>query len=200
MKKILTFTSTIIALSLGFSAHAESNSNWYLGLQSSAQDVSLPERDFKTIGAISGYQLNEYFSLEARYNYGVSGYSHPFYVDGLSNPKYKEDIDTQASLFINTSYPIFSTLRVYGLVGTSKSNYEITTSISYTDQAGNITTTYPHLVKLSESGFTYGVGLDYQATQSVSLFVDYQVLPDLKVSSGHSESWKSINLGIKYTF
>jgi opacity protein-like surface antigen len=201
MKTTLALPFTTLAVICSFSVHAEEENNWYLGAQYSAQEVtSLPDRKLKALGVIGGYQYNKYFALETRYNTGTSGYSSPFYVNGSPNEEYKEDIDTQASLFIKASYPIFNSFSIYALAGVTKSKYEITTSSSHTDLEGNTTTTYPHIIELSESGFTYGAGLNYRVTEAVALFIDYQVLPDLKVGSGRSNSWKSINLGVNYAF
>jgi opacity protein-like surface antigen len=201
MKKTLSLTFTTLALTFGFSVHAEDENNWYLGAQYSAQEVtSLPDRKFKTVGVVGGYQYNKYFALETRYNTGTSGYSHPFYVNGASDDQYKEDIDTQASLFIKASYPIFNSFGIYALAGLTKSEYEITTSRSATDLEGNTTTTYPHIIKHSENGFTYGIGLNYQITEAFTLFIDYQVLPELSIGTDGSSSWKSTNLGVTYTF
>ncbi|MCJ8295637.1 MAG: porin family protein [Colwellia sp.] len=200
MKKTLSLTFATLALTFGFSVHAEDENNWYLGAQYSAQEVSSqPDGEFKTVGVIGGYQYNKNFSLEARYNTGTSGYSSQFYV-GASDEEYKEDIDTQASLFIKASYPIFNSFGIYVLAGVTKSKYEITTSSSYTDLEGNTTTTYPHMIKHSESGFTYGAGLNYQVTEAVALFIDYQVLPDLIIGSGRADSWENINVGVHYAF
>ncbi|WP_057831486.1 porin family protein [Colwellia sp. TT2012] len=201
MKKTLSLAFTTLALTFGFSVHAEDESNWYLGAQYSAQEVtSLPDRKFKTVGVVGGYQYNKYFALETRYNTGISGYSSQFYVNGSSDAEYKEDIDKQASLFIRASYPLFNLFGIYALAGVTKSKYEITTRSSHTDLEGNTTTTYPYIIKLSESGFTYGVGLNYQITETVTLFIDYQILPGLTIGSGSSAKWKSMNLGVNYSF
>ncbi|WP_157828047.1 autotransporter outer membrane beta-barrel domain-containing protein [Paraglaciecola sp. MB-3u-78] len=58
----------------------------------------------------------------------------------------------------------------------------------------------PHIIKHSENGFTYGTGLNYQITEAFTLFIDYQVLPELSIGIDDSSSWKSTNLGVTYTF
>lgn len=200
MKKTLALPFITLALTCGFSASAEDESNWYLGAQYSEQEVTYqPNRELKTVGVIGGYQYNKYFAFETRYSTGISGYSHQFYVNGSMDGKYKEDIDTQASLFIKASYPVFNSIGLYVLAGVTKSKYEITTNSFHTDIEGNTTTTYPHIIELSESGFAYGAGFNYSLSEAVELFLDYQVLPELKVG-GRSSSWKSINIGINYAF
>ncbi|MDC8831231.1 outer membrane beta-barrel protein [Alteromonas gilva] len=199
MKRTLIIALT--AATIVFSMSARCENNWYFGAQYSAQEVtSQPDRELESVGVIGGYQFNEYVSIETRYNTGTSGYSHPFYVVGSPEAKYKEDIDTQISLLIRASYPVYNGFHLYSLAGITKSDYEITTSSSLTDLDGNTTQTYPYVLKFSDSGFTYGVGLNYQATEAVGLFVDYQVLPELKFGSGSSNDWRSINLGITFAF
>ncbi|NVK56187.1 MAG: porin family protein [Alteromonadaceae bacterium] len=199
MKRILTFA--LVASTSAFSISAKCENNWYLGAQYSAQEVnSQTDRELKSVGVIGGYQYNKYFSIETRYNTGTSGYSHQLYVMGTPDATYKEDIDAQISLLIRASYPVYNAVYLYSLAGITKSDYEITTRSSFTDIDGNTTVTYPYVGKLSESGFTYGVGLKYQATDAVGLFVDYQVLPDLEFGSAESRDWRSINLGITFAF
>ncbi|MCJ8294701.1 MAG: porin family protein [Colwellia sp.] len=195
MKILLPLTCTILVSTYASSAFAENS--WYLGAQYSAQEVaSSPDRELNTAGIVAGYQFNEFFALETRVNIGTTGYSHQI----LSDQEYKEDIDTQASLLIKASYPISNGFSIYALAGMSKSKYEITTTSHHTDIDGNTTQTYPHLIKASESGFNYGVGLNYKISEEFSLFVDYQVLPELSIVSGDSSNWNSINIGVNYSF
>jgi hypothetical protein len=44
------------------------------------------------------------------------------------------------------------------------------------------------------------VGLNYKISEAFSLFIDYQVLPDLTIVSGVSSSWNSTNIGVNYSF
>ena len=199
MNKTLSLAFAIPAVIFTFSAHCEND--WYLGAQYSAQEVtSLPDRDFNTLGIIAGYQYNQFLSFETRFSKGISGYSDPLYVSDSTNAEYKEDIDNQASFFIKASYPIISSFNVYALAGMTKSKYEITTTLSQIDIEGNTTTTYPHMIKKSESGFSYGVGLSYQVYEYFYLFIDYQVLPELEIVSGGSLGWKSSSFGVNYAF
>ncbi len=197
MSKKLPLAFATLALSCTVTANASNESSLYLGAQYSAQELTLlPNRDFQTAGIIAGYQYNQFFSLEARFNTGISGYSsHPFSENGFSDAEYKEDIDSQASLFLKASYPIFNSFNIYALAGMTQSKYEITTISSFTDIEGITTDTYPSLIKLSESGFSYGLGLNYQMTSAFIVFFDYKILPDLMGSS-----WKSASFGASYSF
>ena len=195
MKILLPLTCTILASIYAPSVYAENS--WYLGAQYSAQEVaSSPDRELNTAGIIAGYQINKFFALETRFNIGTSGYSNKYSPD----QEYKEDIDTQASLFIKGSYPISNTFSIFALAGVTKSKYEITTTAHHTDIDGNYTQVYPSFITCSESGFNYGVGLNYKISEAFSLFIDYQVLPDLTIVSGVSSSWNSTNIGVNYSF
>lgn len=200
MNKKIVLALSCIALSFGVSAQATGESNWYMGSHYSVQEVSSrPDRALETLGFIGGYKINKYIGLETRYSEGISGHSDSFYAnDSLAS--YKEDIDSQASLLIKASYPLSRSFDIYALAGLVKSNYEITTSSSYTDLEGNTTTTYPHLIRFSENGFNYGMGVNYRVTNKVALFIEHQNLPDLAIGSGSSNHWKSTNLGINYAF
>ena len=101
---------------------------------------------------------------------------------------------------LKLSFPISSVLDIYGLAGFTSSKYEITTSSSRTDIGGNTTVHYPHLIKHTQKGATYGVGLNYQVSPSFDVYADYQLFDDLKVGSGDGESWKGVNIGMKFKF
>ncbi len=188
-------------LLLTFQANAEDFPNWYIGTHHSEQKItSTPDREFNTLGIIAGYQYNQYLALETRFSGGTSGYSHPFNVNKLPNAKYKEEIDTQKAILFKASYPIGHGFNIYALAGITKSKYEITTTNSYTTIEGNTTTTYPYIYKHSESGINYGIGLNYQLSESFNFFIDFQTLPRLKIDSRESSTWKSTSLGVNYTF
>jgi opacity protein-like surface antigen len=197
MKKLLPLTFVILASTSVFPVSA--TDNWYLGVQYNAQEISISGRDFNTAGIIAGYQYNEYFSLETRVNVGASGYSTSY--DGTEfSGSYKEDIDTQASLLIKASYPIFDSFKLYGLAGYTKTKIEISGLGQTNDSEGNIVGNYPFELSKSESGFSYGLGLDYQLNEQFNFFIDYQVLPDFEPSANFSKSWKSATIGVNYSF
>lgn len=200
MKKTLQLTFAFQILIFGSKVHAIEQNNWYLGAVSSTQDITaLPDREHKTAGVVAGYQYNKFFSLEARFNKGTSGYSSAVSnIEDSSYTEYKEDIDTQAMLFLKATYPVFNSLNIYVLAGISKSKYEITRSHTI-----GTTTSYAPEVNYSKNGFTYGLGLNYKVTDEFNVFFDYKILPELTqltIYSGDSPSWESASLGISYAF
>lgn len=187
-------------LSLGFQAQADEAQKWLIGTQYSFHSISFtPNREPETIGLIGGYRISEYFALEARYSFDTSGYSSAIFVNG-EQEEYKEEIDTHVSLLLKAYYPVFNSINLYLLAGFSESKYKITTSSSFTDLDGNTAVTYPAEINFSESGFTYGLGLDYRLNDKFLVFVDFEILPDIKVGSDRTIDWSATNIGVKYSF
>jgi len=198
MKKLLSFTFSILTSTYAFTANADDN--WYLGALYNSQDISINGRDFNAAGVIAGYQFNKYFALETRYATGTSGYSSSYGTPEEPWGSYSEDIDTQTSLSIKASYPIFESFKIYGLAGFTKTKLEIKGVGQKNDSDGNIVENYSYKRTDSESGFSYGIGLDYQVNEQVNIFIDYQVLPDFEPSTSYSKSWKSTTIGVNYSF
>lgn len=205
MKKTLPLVLTILASTYGTTASADNS--WYLGALYNAQQVSDFDRDFNSAGIIAGYQYNAYFALETRITKGISGYSSSYSVD-IPDPSfifsedgyYKEDIDVQASLLVKASYPIFETLGVYALAGYSTT--KLTTSGFYQqyDSDGNKMGNGSYGDTETNNGFSYGIGLNYQFNEKLSLFIDYQVLPDYDIYTSVTKSWESVAIGVNYSF
>jgi len=198
MKRLLPLAFTILTSTYASTVNAENS--WYLGALYNAQEISTHGRDFNTAGIIAGYQYNKYFALETRFSTGTSGYSSFYGTPEEPWGSYSEDIDTQASLLIKASYPIFNSFKLYGLAGYTNTKLEINGLGQYNDSEGNITGNYPYTLTESESGFSYGLGLDYQINEHFYVFIDYQVLPDFEPSSNFSKSWESTSIGVNYYF
>jgi hypothetical protein len=196
MKKLLPLTFAILASAYTSSVCAEDS--WYLGALYNAQDVSLDDREFNTVGIITGYQYNNYFSLEGRLNTGVSGHSTSLTFNQGSDINYKEDIDTQASLSMKVSYPIGKSYNLYGLVGYTSTKIKTNRGMLIVDSNGAVNALVNP--KKTYSGSSYGVGLNYKLNEKFDIFVDYQVLPNFEPNSNFSKSWKSTSIGVNYSF
>lgn len=197
MNKLLTLTFTLLVSTYASNASAENS--WYLGALYNAQEISLHGRDFNSAGLIAGYQYNKYFALETRISAGTSGYSGSYGGTKLEG-SYKEDIDTQTSVLIKASYPIFNSFKLYGLAGYTNTKLETNGLGQYNDSEGNITGDYTYKKTESESGLSYGLGLDYQINAQFNVFIDYQVLPNFEPNSNFSKSWNSTTIGVNYSF
>ena len=198
MKRLLPLTFTLLASTYASTVNAEDS--WYLGALYNAQEISIHGRDFNTAGVIAGYQFNKYFALETRLTTGTSGYSSFYGTPEEPRGSYNEDIDTQASLLIKASYPIFNSFKLYGLAGYTNTKLEINGLAQNNDSKDNTTGDYTYKHTESENGFSYGLGLDYQINEHFNVFIDYQVLPDFEPNSSFSRSWKSTTIGVNYSF
>ncbi|MGJ8682215.1 porin family protein [Paraglaciecola sp.] len=198
MKKLLPLALTILTSTYASTAYAENS--LYLGALYNAQGISIHGRDFNTAGIIAGYQYNKYFVLETRLSSGTSGYSSFYGTPEEPRGSYSEDIDTQASLLIKASYPIFNLFKLYGLAGYTNTKMETNGLGQRNDSEGNIIGNYPYEHTESESGFSYGLGLDYQINAQFNVFIDYQLLPDFEPNSNFSKSWESTTIGVNYSF
>lgn len=207
MKKFISLTCMVLASSYVSSACADDS--WYLGALYSVQKISsgvdvqnLPSKiDFEAVGLLAGYKFNQYFSLEARLAKGTSGYSETFvYFDPTVPETYRnEDLDSQFSLLVKASYPIYQSFSLYGIAGYTESKIKIT-GVYVKKDYFNMFETVPYSHSTKDSGFSYGVGLNYQLTEEVNIFVDYQVLPDYELGVDLSRDWGSTSLGISYFF
>jgi len=196
MKKLLSSAITIITSTYASSVCA--NEHWYLGAFYDEQEISRDNQEFNTIGVIAGFQYNKYFSLETRLSTGASGYSSFYGTSKSQKGNYKEDIDSQTSMLIKASYPIFESFNIYALTGYSMTKLEINGLGQINDENSNIIGDYPYQHTETVNGFSYGLGLNYQFNKQLNIFVDYQVLPNFEPSSQISKSWKSYTIGINY--
>jgi opacity protein-like surface antigen len=187
MKKSLFIVLATFALTSSLKVLA--NDVWYIGALYNKQDVSTFSHDFKSAGLILGYQYNKYLSLETRLSTGTSGYTSLY---GPTKGDYKEDIDTQSSFLIKATYPIFKSFNVYGLAGYSNTAFEV--KFSADDKNADILA-----IDQTEtaSGFSYGIGLNYQINKQFNIFVDYQVLPEITF---FSKGLRSTSIGVNYCF
>ncbi|NVK55147.1 MAG: porin family protein [Alteromonadaceae bacterium] len=198
MKRLLPLT--LLFLAPTYACYTSAEDSWYAGALYNMQEVSIRGRDFNTAGVVAGYQYSQYFSLETRLLTGTSGYSSFYGTREEPRGNYTEDIDKQASLLLKASYPVFSSLNLYVLTGYTYSDYEISGLGQTNDSEGNITGDFPFNITRSESGISYGVGLDYQLNENFRVFIDYQALPDFEPGSNVSNSWKSTTIGVSYLF
>jgi opacity protein-like surface antigen len=202
MKKLLALTFTTLISTYAPSVIAEDT--WYLGGLYNAQETSPDDgdfsSDFNTIGVLAGYQYNKYFALEARIATGTSGYTGTFGHPDSTEGSYNEDINSQMSLSIKASYPIFKSLRLYGLAGYTKTKVEISGTATIDAPDGVNFINFPFKITNSDSGFSYGIGLNYQINEQFNIFVDYQILPDFEPDPSYSASWESTTIGVSYSF
>jgi hypothetical protein len=196
MKKLLPICIVLIASPL----QASEVDNWYVGALYNSQEISIHDRDFNAAGIIAGYQYNQYFAVETRFNKGTSGYSTSYNTIDSRKNGYKEDIDSQASISLKASYPIFESFSIYGLAGYTETKLKIQGVGQNYDSSGSFIGNYTYKHTQKENGLSYGIGLNYQVNKQLHFFVDHQVLPDFEPSSNYSKNWKSTSVGFNYYF
>jgi len=144
-------------------------------------DVNLFEDKFNqdrqdAITLVAGYNFMEYLGAELRASLAVAG-------DDYGNDKLRE-----YGIYLKPQYDVLQSssnsgsLNIYGLLGYS--------SINLSDPS-------PTQFKGTNSGFSYGGGLDYGVTENISVFTDY--VNYLNDESGSNSTWGA-NLGVRYNF
>jgi opacity protein-like surface antigen len=120
-----------------------------------------------------GYKYNEYLSFEARY---WIGWDETMYANNTINKDASAD---SYGIFLKPTYPIYEGLEVYGLLGYSSTDYDLSNT-SLSDQ----------------DGFAWGLGLEYTFSNNIGIFADYANL-------GHDDSddyTETYNFGVNYKF
>ncbi|WP_199610224.1 porin family protein [Flocculibacter collagenilyticus] len=189
MSKILPSVFFLILGSSLSPVQANESSDWYVGGAYSAQEIST--NDYKLLGASLGYQFNEHLALEMRALKGISG--EQFSGD------FSHKIKHQASLSLKGSYPLSSSVDIYGLVGWTTSEVRAAGYAIILVDENNVTLVEPYVQTDTENGYSFGAGLEYKLNANISLYSEFQFLPDADHIS-NSENWKSISLGFNYHF
>ena len=134
----------------------ESTSSFYLGaglavLSARESSTSLSFFSGKTgqdrmlnLTLLAGYNFNPYIGVEGRYTTSIA----------------KDDVVEMDgwSLFVKPQYPITEAFTIYALLG-----------------YGGVTLTGINtpLVDIDETGFQWGLGMSYEVTENIGLFMDY---------------------------
>lgn len=195
MKKTILSLATIIALSSFSNAGGDSvivdvlpipieevdTSAFYVGVGGSYMGLFNTSTDEKitTLGVMLqvGYQYNDYIAIEGRYTLGVGkvDYKHGSTVNADNS-----DLDTEFSnmgIYLKPMYPI-GDFHIYGLLGYGNT---ILTKIP----AGSTS------ASRGEDGFQWGVGLDYEIIENISIFADYS-----RVYDGKGFNFRGLNSDI----
>jgi len=167
---------------------APEKSTFYLGLGVGSgmldDDTTKEEIKSTTLTIQAGYQYNEYLALEGRYLFGFNTD-----YDGGNTGNLTSDYDGDFSswgIYVKPIYPVgdFSLYALLGYGGVMLD--DLVNGDAY------------------ESGFQWGLGASYAATDTISVFVDYVSLYDdtgfdyrAKNNDIKSDAW---TLGVSYNF
>jgi len=146
--------------------------------------------DYQGFMLQAGYKFNPYLAVEGRYwNAGDEKMmmNHPTRGNGEINSEFDA-----WGIYLKPMYPVGNAIDIYALLGWGHQN----------------TTNGPH--EPHDSSFSWGAGLSYSFTESISVFVDYVRIYDDTAIEGEvnrygeindvdleSSSW---NVGVSYKF
>jgi len=200
MNTKLTMALLVSGLLTAVSSQAEDY--WYAGAQYSAQNVDLYGEDsFDTFGINGGYRINEYLALEGRFNYNITSNEQQVVLYSPLIMTRKEELDTQIAFLAKFSFLRYDDFNAYAIAGYTMSYVDVV-EISLTEERIPGVSPYEGLPEreYKRSGFTYGLGVEYQLNEQFTLFADYQVLPEFHYANGEHNEWHSLNIGVNYRF
>ena len=147
-------------------------------------DLGTEDADITMITGRLGYRLNDYFAIEGELGFGLGGddFDRVVPVDVLGTPV---NVDTNVSLDVDNYYigfargifPVSDQFDIFARVGYG----EATADGTAVGMAGGFTATASDSV--SESGFAYGVGGQYNLTENDGIRADYTRLDDTDIIS-----------------
>lgn len=137
--------------------------------------VPIPGYDDKFSAAMlqAGYKFNSYFALEGRYWFGLDDVN----VLGLGTV----DAPDAWGLYAKPMFPVTEDFDIYGLVGYAD-----------VDLNGFVDNRNTH-------GFSWGLGLSYEITESIAVFADYVSLVENTIEFRDVDV-NTYNFGVTYNF
>jgi len=158
-----------------FSTHSYAAQNQgYYGIgyhMGSYENTGMPEANPGAIAFRAGGYLNQVIALEARLALGITD-------DTVNNIDI--ELDTALSAFIKADVPMTPFVNAYGLLGLTR---------------GEIETSTGGLTSESETGLSYGLGIEGEISRRTSLSVEYVLLLD-----EDAFEYTAINVGITARF
>ena len=195
--------SAVLSLSLLLAASASANDNQGVyatiggtilsseldlsDLEVSGESLDLGSEDanITMINGRLGYRLNDFFAVEGEIGFGLGGDDFdralPVVVDGFGTV----NVDTNVSLNVDNYYigfargilPVSDQFDVFARVGYGEATADaevIASAAGFTAQAAD---------SVSDSGFAYGVGAQYNLTANDGIRGDYTRLADTDIIS-----------------
>jgi opacity protein-like surface antigen len=162
---------------------------WYFGLSLSNSMPQLEVPGLKYIG-----RTEEVYSIISRYRLPLSGNNQDYFPLG-NNPSLKNNAALHnriVQLAGTASLPVTDKLGLYGRLGVSRSNdtqigcYQSLLTCSFSDRVNDV---------------SYGIGLRYDFTKSISLQGEWERLKQLngnEISSDRNRSLFSVGVGFKF--
>lgn len=173
-----------------FSAHtyAEQNQGYYgIGYHMGSYEKNgVPEADIGAIAFRAGGYLNQVIALEARLALGITDDTVRANAQNLGlgtslDANVDIDLDTALSVFVKADVPVTPFVNAYGLLGFTRAEIEASTGGLKTSE--------------SETGLSYGLGMEGEISRHTSLSIEYVLLLD-----EDDFEYTAINIGITARF
>ena len=146
----------------------EDTSAFYLGLGYGASDVNLDidaplhlgyngdSDTFNTLMLQAGYKFNDYIAVEARYWFGMD--DNDWSLHGFGH-RLRQNVTYDAwGIYAKPMYPVTDSFDVYALLGYGAVSFDYTLGDTDFD---------------ATDSFSWGLGVAYSFTDSISVFADY---------------------------
>jgi len=157
---------------------------FYMGVGLSVGSVESFYYGADTVASVHarvGYDVYRYLGVEARVTLSLAD------GDDLG-------LDYSYGFYLKPQYPINKKWKLYGLVGYAQTQISFDDESSYNGITNNTST---------QNGFSYGVGVSYQYSHKVELYVDATSLIDESetlASGSYAMKANTLNFGINYHF
>lgn len=138
--------------------------------------------DFGVLNGFAGYQINDYLAVEGRVGVGIADESVDLFEDGSVDV----GVDYTAQALVKGSYHFSDVVSAYGIAGVAKNKY----SFSQGNQSDSS----------SDTGLTYGVGVQFAISGNSALNLEYQKLPDMDMDDDAGISVSALTVGYTYRF
>ena len=130
------------------------------------------DEDFSSVMLQAGYKFNSYFAVEGRYWFGLDDVD----LGTVANPDVVDAPDAWG-IYAKPMFPVTEDLDIYGLVGYADVSFE----------------------EEDFDGFSWGLGLSYEITESFAVFADYVALTD-ETNAFEDFNVETYNVGVTYNF
>lgn len=171
-----------LAISLfSISTYAEAGTP-YAGLKYSAwnyDDSDAPEFTLNSLEGVVGYSVNDRVSIEGRFGFGIGDDS-----DTEDGVKVELEIEKHFGIYVKPRMQMDG-FELYGLLGLSR--VELKADVSSNVAEIKVTD--------DETSFSYGVGVDFNATNSIAVNAEWR---KLIAGDDYDISGPSVGLSIKY--
>jgi len=117
--------------------------------------------DYDQIMLQAGYKFNSYVAVEGRYWLGLSDNAWATISNNLIQSV--GEIDAWG-LYVKPMYPVTPAFDIYALLGYAKTDYSITNNVD--------------VISGTPDGFSWGLGVSYEFSNNVAVYVDYTSLYD----------------------